>query len=261
MKKMLLVLAMLGVSPAHAAGTVDDVLACMRANVPDTMRVQDIQVSTIDRSGVTTQILQGRLYALREATESGDKLVRAMLRVEAPQGFAGAAYLIRQSDDYLRDGMYLWLPSVKRVRRVTGTFADGGLLGTNFSYSDFRQIQNSFDGSTATLEGPDVLDRRDVNIVSFAPAKGEESSFGRVRAWIDQETCVPLKMDVLENGVVHKRLTVDHHAVQKAGGVWYPSVVLAENLKEGTKSTMRVVKVTTGAPVSKGYFDPETFYK
>ena len=48
------------------------------------------------------------------------------------------------TDDYLRDGMFVYLPAVKRVRRVTGTFADGALMGTNFSYFDFKQLQNTF---------------------------------------------------------------------------------------------------------------------
>lgn len=261
MKKILLLLSLLALSPVHADDTVDTVLACMRANMPDALRLQELEFETKDRSGVVISLLRGRLYAMREAGPDGTKLVRAMLRIDSPPSFAGAAYLVRQSDDYLRDGMYVWLPSVKRVRRVSGTFADGGLLGTSFSYSDFRQLQNSFGGATVALEGVADVDKRAVHVLGFTPAAGEESQFGRVRVWVDRETCVALKTEIYEGGSVRRRITVPHRAVQKTDTGWIMTMAEAEDLKEGTKSTMRVLKATTGQALPVGYFDPAAFYK
>lgn len=261
MKKILLLLAVLAVSPVQAEDTADSVLACMRANMPDALRLQALEFETKDKSGVVVQRIRGRLYAMREPGPDNTKLVRAMLRVDEPQGFAGAAYLVRQSDDYLRDGMYVYLPSVKRVRRISGTFADGGLMGTSFTYADFRQMQNSFGGANVALEGSGELDKRDVWFLNFTPAAGEESSFGRVKVAVDQQSCVALKTDIYEGGSVRRRITVPAKALQKTDSGWITSMAQAEDLKEGTTSTMRVVKVTTGQPLPTGYFDPQAFYK
>jgi hypothetical protein len=261
MKKILLLLVLLAVSPVRAEDTADSVLACMRANMPDALRLQDLEFETKDKSGVVVSRIRGRLYAMREAGPEGTKLVRAMLRVDEPQSFAGAAYLVRQSDDYLRDGMYVYLPSVKRVRRVSGTFADGGLMGTSFTYSDFRQMQNSFGGANVTLEGGDEFEKRATHLLSFTPAQGEESSFGRVKVWVDKESCVALKTEIFEGGSVRRRITIPVKAIQKTDSGWIMSMAQADDLKEGTSSTMRVIKVTTGQPLPVGYFDPAAFFK
>jgi hypothetical protein len=261
MKKLLFALAFLAMSPVHADDTADSVLACMRANMPDALRLQNLEFETKDRQGAVVQRIQGRLYAMREAGPEGTKLVRAMLRVDAPPSLAGAAYLVRQSDDYLRDGMYVYLPSVKRVRRVSGTFADGGLMGTSFSYSDFRQMQNSFGGANVTLEGSGEVDKHDAFILNFTPAPGEESQFGRARTWVDKESCIAVKTEIFEGGSVRRRITVPHKALQKTDKGWIMTMAEAEDLKEGTSSTMRVLKATTGGELPTGYFDPQAFYK
>jgi hypothetical protein len=150
---------------------------------------------------------------------------------------------------------------VKRVRRVSGTFADGGLMGTSFTYSDFRQMQNSFGGANVTLEGSDEFEKRATHLLSFTPAQGEESSFGRVKVWVDKESCVALKTEIFEGGSVRRRITIPAKAIQKTDSGWIMSMAQADDLKEGTTSTMRVIKVTTGQALPVGYFDPAAFYK
>mgnify|MGYP001587007166 CR=1 FL=1 len=46
------------------------------------------------------------------------------------------------------------------MRRVTGEFADGALLGSAFNYQDFKQFQNAFDGLATTLEAAEVIEQQ-----------------------------------------------------------------------------------------------------
>ncbi|HVT35504.1 MAG TPA: outer membrane lipoprotein-sorting protein, partial [Nevskiaceae bacterium] len=170
----LLMLALCSVA-ARADEGADQMLKCMHANVPPTLRVQQIELTVTGREGDDRK-LTGRLYAAPDAQGR----LQAMLKIDAPADLAGAAYLVHESDDYLKDGMYVYLSSVKRVRRVSGTFADGALLGTHFSYNDFRQLQTAFAGTPATLEaGEDNLDGRPARILDFTP--GADSRYSRVR--------------------------------------------------------------------------------
>ena len=105
----------MGSGDATAADEAAKVLECMQGNVPTSLRVQEVEFSTSDRSGPAST-LKGRLYAARELAPDGSRLVRAMLHLSAPPNLSGAAYLIREKDGDLRDGMYVYLPSVKRVR-------------------------------------------------------------------------------------------------------------------------------------------------
>lgn len=188
-------LGLVAVQTASAAADESaKVLQCMRANVPTSLRVQQVEFSTADRTGVTSA-LKGRLYAARELTSDGGRHVRAMLQLSAPPNLSGAAYLIREKDGDARDGMYVYLPSVRRVRRVTGSIADGGLMGTSFSYADFKQLQNTFGAARATYEGTGEIDKRPMHVLAFRPADSSEGGYSLVRTWVDYQTCVPLKAE------------------------------------------------------------------
>lgn len=262
MKRIWILLGSLALMPfAQAGDPVEKVLACMQANVPAALRVQEVEFATTDGKGVTSA-LKGRLYAEREQDASGVRRVRAMLKLSAPQNLAGAAYLIREKDGDTRDGMYVYLPSVKRVRRVTGSFADGGLMGTSFSYADFKLLQNTFGDAQVTLEGTgESIEKRTTHLLSVRPADPAETSYSHVRIWVDDRTCVPLKAEFHENGVVRKTLVTPARALQPSGQQWYPSVVEMTDRKDGTHTVLRVQGVAPQEKLSGAYFDPATFYQ
>jgi outer membrane lipoprotein-sorting protein len=231
--------------------------------VPNALRAQDVEFTTADKNG-TTSTLKGRLYAAREQTPEGSRHVRAMLTVSAPPNLAGAAYLVREKDgEAAKDGMYVYLPSVRRVRRVTGSIADGGLMGTSFSYADFKQIQNTFTGAAIAYEGTGEIDQRPVHVLTFKPADAAAGGYSLVRSWVDTKTCVPLKAEFHENKKVRKRLTTPASALKQAGDYWYPAVIEMHDLSEGLRTTLRVKSVTPDPDpgLSSATFDPKTFYQ
>lgn len=258
------VLLMAGSLPA--AGPTEDqagkVLECMRKNIPNALRAQDVEFTTADKNGVAST-LKGRLYAAREQTPEGSRHVRAMLSVSAPPNLAGAAYLVREQDSDAKDGMWVYLPSVKRVRRVTGSIADGGLMGTSFSYADFKQIQNTFTGAKTVYEGTGEIDERATHVLVFKPADATAGGYTLVRSWVDQQTCVPLKAEFYENKAVRKRLTTPAGMIKQAGDYWYPGLIEMQDLSDGLRTTLRVKSVTPDPEpgLSAGTFDPKTFYQ
>jgi len=262
--KRLSLLLVLGLALPVQARVEDTtkVLDCMRSNVPPSVRVQDIELETTDRSG-GSRTLRGKVYSQLEKTPSGGGLIRAMLRIDAPSTYKGASYLVRETEDYLNEGMYVYLPSVNRVRRVSGTFADGAMLGTNFSYNDFKQLQNAFVGSRVSLElGAKIEDRR-VNVIVFEALPDPKSPpprYSKVRTWVDDKTCVPLKADFYEGETVRKQLTAPASALTKAGNYWYLNEVEMRDLVQGSKTTLRVLGLTASQELPGTYFNPQLFY-
>ncbi len=255
-----LVLMLVTASSVQAADESSKVLQCMRENVPNSLRVQEVEFSTSDHAG-TTSTLKGRLYAAREPEPDGSRHVRAMLHVSAPPSLAGAAYLIREKDGEVRDGMYVYLPSVRRVRRVTGSIADGGLMGTSFSYADFKQLQNTFTGARTAYEGTGEIDKRPMHVLAFRPAKAADGGYSLVRTWVDYQTCLPLKAEFYEGKDVRKRLLSPIGSLKQVDRYWYASVTEMHDLKEDLHTTLRVFAVTPDQDVSGGFFDPKTFYQ
>jgi len=231
------------------------VLACMRANVPPTLRIQDLELQATDRAG-GTRTLKGRLYALRE-----HGLLRAMLRIAAPPDLAGAAYLVRETAEASRaDEMYLYLPALNRVRRIAGASAEDSFLGTDFSYSELKQIENAFNDADGQLEAPAQLDGRTVDVLAFRPRAAAGSRYSALRAWVDRKTCVALKVDFYEGAAPRKELSASASALARSGSYWYLTQAEMRDLKDGTRTVLRITGVTSGADLAARYFDPHSFY-
>jgi hypothetical protein len=257
MKRLATLLALVIVVPVHAQD-VQTVLDCMRANVPPALRVQEIELAATDRTGATRS-LKGKLYAMLEKTASGGGLVRAMLRMDSPDAVAGTSYLVRETAATAED-MFVYLPSFRRVRRITSSLGDRSLLGTDFSYSDFKLLSNAFVGSSAKLEPPGKVIQRPTYTVSFKPLPGAVSPYTAIRAWVDQETCVPLKADFYLGDTIRKRLTAPTGALHQTGTFWYLSQVVMNDLVEGTKTVMTTGDLAGAKELPGRYFDPNLFY-
>ncbi len=245
--------------PGAAQADLGAVLACMQASVPDRLRIQQIEMTATDPKG-GERVLRGRLYAQREGVESGYPLVRATLLIDAPDYLDGAAYLVRQAEEEERDGMWVYLPSVKRVRRVSGEFADGALLGTNFSYYEFKQMQNAFSDATPRFEGEAELDGEPAWLMSFAPEADAGARYTGVRGWVDRRTCLTRQLEFLEGERVVKRLRADPDAMVQSNGHWYVGSMTMTDLVDGGHTVLRVLDVRTEQETPARYFDPERFY-
>jgi hypothetical protein len=260
MKRPVLLLLALLVTPAWAADeAAEKIVGCMRAAMPQNLTVGSFILTSYDRVG-GSRTLQGRLYATRENLKVKGGLMHASLRIEAPREFKGAAYLVQETDDYLRDGMFVYLPAVKRVRRVTGSFADASLMGTNFSYFDFKQLQQAFGDLEPTLEKGEPVNGRPAHVLRFKTLPGAETRYTTVRAWVDEQACVVVKAEFNEGKKVAKELTSPAGSLQQSGNIWYVAEYEMRDPQDGTRTVLRVGKVDAAAAPSRRYFDPTAFY-
>lgn len=240
--------------PARADDALQKVLDCMRANIPETLRIQDVELSATDRTG-GTRTLKGKVFAIKEKG-----LARAMLAIRSPSDLNGAAYLMRQTEGTRGDEIYFYLPAVSRVRRISGASADTSLLGTDFSYNDMKELQNAFAGQSAKLEKPDVVEQRPTWVLSLAPQAGATSRYSGVRAWVDQKSCIALKVEFYEGKTVRKQFSAPAASLQQAANYWYAGEAQMQDLKEGTRTRLKIVGVTSGAELPSRLFDPQMFY-
>lgn len=235
-----------------AGGAMAGVLDCMSANLPRTLRVQSVEVTTWDRAG-QERVMKGRIFGSREK-ERG----RVMALVEYPGDLAGAAFLVRESEPAAE--LYVYLPSVKRVKRLAGSNLTGKLWGTDFSYSEFRRVANAFADGAIAEAGSAQHDGRAVHVVDLRPGKADGEAYDAIRVWVDREACVPLQAEFGRAGKVIKRMTSPAAALRRAGAQWYASELTLSDLVEGTRTRLRVVGVSAGGRVSASTFHPQQFY-
>jgi hypothetical protein len=260
MKQSWMILALLAAGPALAedAPVSPDavkIMECMRANVPSQLTIGALELTVFDRTE-GSRTLKGRLFTRKE--KSG--LMHASLHIDAPVEFKGAAYLVQETDDYLRDGMFVYLPGVKRVRRITGTFADASLMGTNFSYFDFKQMENAFGDLRPMVEGLQEVNGRPTRVLRFEALPGAETQYTIVRAWIDQQACVAVRGEFFSGNKLIKQLSSPPGSLKQAGSTWYVSEIEMRDPSAGTRTLLRIGKLDSAKDPAAIYFDPNSFF-
>lgn len=255
-----LLLTLLLLSPVAQASEALKVIDCMRNNLPPALRAQDVELETV-RGTTTLDRLSGELFTQREEQGLQHRISHAMLRVNKPDSLRGAAFLLRQTDDFQRDGMFVFMPAIKRVRKVTGTFAGGALLGTSFSYFDFKQLRGAFgDFQPLRMDG-EKLDGRDTFRLDFRAEPARDLPYTGVRTWIDQASCLPLRAEFMEGDTVLKRFVTAPNALREQDGYWYASVATLDDYAQNLRTTLRVSNLRTQDHAPEIYFDPERFHR
>jgi hypothetical protein len=228
--------ALLG-APAQGEPGVDEVLACMRKNAPRTALVQSVELVAKDRAG-QERAQRARLFAKRGEDGRG----RLLIRIEDPPDLRGSAFLLLQKEK--GSDMFVYLPELKKVRRVSSRNLRGKLFGTDFSYEDVEQLFAQGE-HTALRRLPDAEhDSRPVFALEAVPAPDAGSAYQRVASLVDRATCVPLEISFYGKGEAPvKQISVDAARITKEGEVHVPRLVVARDLERGTESRLETLEV------------------
>lgn len=225
------------------------VKSCLERNLPETTSAQVIELRTRDRSGFE-QVLQSNVYLKRY--EDGHS--RVLMYFEEPADVRGARFLIIQQQP--QSDMYIYMPGLFKVRKITSKKISGSVLGTDFSYEDFERLYGIVSHLKAEQYPDDVLNGRPVHVLNFYP--DASSSYVKIANYIDIETCVPLKIDLFESGYqLRKTLTVNPDRIKQAGKIRVPGELLMRDLRDETETRLIVQNIQTDVILDDNLFTPE----
>lgn len=237
--------------PAGAAppDTAEEIERCARDNLPAKSTVQTIVFRSTDR---TDAVSESRATIHWHKGEDGASKV--LMRFSKPLDLRGAGVLLLERPGRSPDTM-LYLPEIRKVRRVSSRAAASSVFGTDFSYEDFQRLM----GMTVEAEksrGPDTdIDGRPVYVVVAHPGAASESSYERIVTYIDKETCVPLTTDSYEPGdKLRKRLSADPDQITREGKYYIPRSQTIEDLRDATRTEFLVEEIDVDAEIHPKMF-------
>jgi Outer membrane lipoprotein-sorting protein len=223
--------------------------SCMQRNLPETTSAQSIELRARDRSGYE-QVLEADVYWKRYAEDQA----RVMMYFREPVDIRGARFLVVEKQP--QNDMYIYMPSLFKVRRVTSRNISNSIMGTDFSYEDFERIQGVLSDLHAEQFPDDTLAGRAVYVLMSYP--DESSGYVKVATYIDKESCVPLRTEFYERGhELRKQLTVDPADIRHQAGISYPGELVVKDLKQKTETRLIVRNVHIGIELGDDLFDAD----
>ena len=166
-----------------------------------------------------------------EITNDGDKV---LIVFDLPRDIKGTAFLnhthITKADD-----QWLYLNSLKRVKRISSSNKSGAFMGSEFSYEDISSQE--VDKFTYKFISDDKVNNRNAFKVEQYPTY-KYSGYSRVTVWIDKIMYQPLKMEFYDRkNSLLKTMTYSGYKQYK-NQYWRPAKMHMENHQTGKTTTL-----------------------
>jgi outer membrane lipoprotein-sorting protein len=157
------------------------------------------------------------------ALASGDG-ERTLLVFQSPRDLVGTA-LLSHSHVGASDDQWLYLPSMKRVKRIAAAKQSGSFMGSEFAYEDISsQEVGNF---TYDYEGESRIVDTEVYVVERFPVD-ESSGYSRQRVYVDRSDYLPLRIEYFNTRGEHlKTLTLTDYEQQ--GPYWRARTMTMQN--------------------------------
>jgi outer membrane lipoprotein-sorting protein len=245
----LLLLGLPALAPAAPLETLEQVEECIKSNRPGSSAVQTYSLVSVDRIG-SKKTSEGKILWKR----SEDGLSKVVVRVTGPPDVRGTAALLIQRKEGDPD-IFSYLPELQRVRRITQRAITGSFMGTDFSYEDLERIQGLSEDAERSLAPPQEVEGRPAYVIEGRPGRGSDSEYTRVVTFVDQETCVPLRVEAFEaKDRLAKVFTLPHDQVRQVSGRPIPHAIAVVDERDGTRTDLKIDEVELDVDISDREF-------
>ncbi len=215
---------------------------------PDRPSVRKIDISV---SGEQQREVK---WEARKASRTLPEGKRTLIVLLEPPDMLGHALLVQEGKD--GTGVeWVYVPFVRRVRKIEPVTAYEHFLDTDFTYADLGFV--SYDGSYELL-GEEERAGQATYKLGFTPTN--PWFYSRIVTWVSKETHVPLERDYYDvRGQLWKQETFEQVAV--INGIPTPLRIEMKDVTNETKSVFAVSEVRFDLEIPAGLFSPKMLPK
>lgn len=242
---------------AESEGPLPDVSLAPSARqimqrVDERPRGQD-QVSSatwrlVNKSG-RERVRETRLYRL---DPPGEEEVRSKWLVvfDTPRDIRDTALLIwSAAEPEAADHQWLYLPGLRKVKRVATGDRGASFMGTDFAFDDLTE--RAVDEDAHTLLRTEEVNGSLQHVIESVP-RDENSPYSRRIQWVDAETWTVRRIEFYaRNGRLEKTLEAEWQAVDD---VWAWKRLEMANLRTGHRTVVEVDEVETDTGLGDDIF-------
>jgi outer membrane lipoprotein-sorting protein len=154
----------------------------------------------------------------------------------------------------LGEELWLYLPGIDRVQKISGHMLRQGMMGSDVSYEDMLSSAEMRKRYEAKLLGEELLDGRKCWKLELK-AKDDAVSYPRRVSWIDQETFIPVKQELFAlSGMLLKTWTMSD-VKEFPGGRRFPTkMTIQDHVKKESVTRIEFKEVQFGVDLEKEVF-------
>ena len=193
--------------------------------------------------------VRNREYTSLRKDTNGER--KQLIRFTAPADIDGTAFLTLEKDHSSNTEQHLYLPALKRTRRIVASQKGRSFVNTDFTYEDMQR--HSVAAWDYQLDGEEVISGSACYILISTPKSGTDTQYSKTASWIGKNNFLPLKIIFWnKKGQKSKSYTVVSFAT--IDQIATETEVLMEDLLSGHKTRLKSLAIKYNAGLKDSLF-------
>jgi hypothetical protein len=183
-------------------------------------------------------------------------LAKSIVRFSSPPDLAGAGFLQIQNRNG-DDDRYLFLPALKRSRRIAGNLRSSAFMGTDFSFADLdrRDLRNS----DARLIGTEQIGQSACYVLDVTPRRSD-AQYSHVEMWVRKDNFLTLITKMYDKSNVHAK-TFAAREIRRVSNSWFVSKSVMSNHKNNHSTQLELKNIVVNAQIPDEEFSVRALEK
>jgi len=132
-----------------------------------------------------------RVRYLHQFLKDYGDVEKKVMYFKAPADVKNTSFLNYSYDDDRDDDQWLYLPALKKVKRISGGSKDDYFMGSDFTYEDMEKRSPKKD--VHKLLKSETLEGEQCYVIESVPK--EEGQYSKRVAWVIKDKWIPLKIE------------------------------------------------------------------
>lgn len=207
-------------------------------------QTSDLTMTLVNKNG------DERVRKIKQFTKDFGDVEKSIMFFTAPADVKNTSFMNwTYDDDSKSDDQWIYLPALKKIKRISSDSKSDYFMGSDFTYDDLGD--RKLDDDTHKLLRSETIDGVDYYVVESIP-KDEDYMYSKTITWIRKDNFIGLKKEFYdEDGELLKILKIKKF--EKMSGIYVITLSEMENKQKDHRTSMKLddVKINTGIPSSK----------
>lgn len=200
-----------------------------------------IELVTINKKG------QEKNQSLKIYRIEGIKEDKQLVEFLYPADVKGTKFLIFNNHDKNTDEMWLYLPALKRERRIAAHMTKDNFMGTDFTY---EEISGNYQGKyTANRLVDEKINAYDCYVLELHP--NDQSDKTITKMWIWKDKYLPIKIEFFNKDKKLEKIMLSEEIKKQSNSIdesYLPMKITMENKLLMTKTVIKILEYSNEVP-------------
>ena len=217
-------------------------------------RAHDIEDGDTSHSAVQMDLIESdgevKSRLIEEWGRDEGDLTSMVMVFRSPASVKDTRYLQIENENR-DDDKWIYLPALKRVRRIASSEGDKSFMGSDATYDDMETREVERDHHELLRE--ERFEKWDCHVVKAWARDPEDSQYSYRITWFDTASFVPVKVEMYDKQeTLLKVLSVE--VLEQVQGYWTPLQTLMENVQTGHATRLTFKKIVYDEPLPDALF-------